>query len=1282
MRTIILFLFIILSCFLYGGLYNNQPHLYWNNGTPELLQNPELWGVSGYLVEFDPETWEGNTEAGSLHLDNAAGYFYQGETDYPANPYMIYTMKDAEKIYIGVRVWDEVIGDQGTGGRMDRSDFIQYRIDGNNCNVDYQPGLVSEEDWTAEGWTQETSWAQWMQDNPDEARLFIGGVVHNGEWTTLPAANGETAQTNIWHTGNTISANYTIGNTIEGDQINWGSSTGIWEEGYWINTWWDIATLMNGNMANWENSIGLDIVCKDVDGEQLFANNDHNRLWLSGPLGTDGEIISNLFFGPGSEQIPPVSPDYQAVRWVCAQPRLWATVTELPVNDNIIINEFAVSNAEICLDPDHKDFCDWIELYNNNATAVEIGGMYLTDDLMQPTKWMIPPGTTIPALGYYLFWADEYDEGDHTNFALSQNGEEIGLSDSEGNLIDQVIYDEIASDISMGRFIFGWRYWGEPSPGAENTGSSSFSQEFSCNVNFNLAAGYYPGAIQLTISSDEPADIFYTIDGSYPWSTSLQYTAPIQIDSTCVIRARAIEAGLLPGEVGSATYFIAETQNLRSVSISLNPEYYWDDEIGIYPLGNGYDGVIWETANFYQDWERPVNIEIFDDAEQIINQRAGLKISGGGPRKVPQRSMAVYGKDKYGDDDFDHELFDWKEVDSFRRLNLRNSGNDWEYTLLRDAMMQNIVHDRMDIDFLAYQPTEVFINGQYWGILNMREKADEHWVRDNYGLIPEDDEFDMIAMQDEILAGDMLNWNDFYSYLENNSLAAPQNYAYVCSKIDVNEYINYMLTQVYVGNSDWPGHNLKYWRERTPEGKWRWLIFDLDFGFGLSQYNAGQPWLNTLEYVSAPNGTNHNPPWSTLIIRRLLENEGFVNEFAQRMMTHINTTFAPDRVIGIIDEMESVLEPAIERHIEIWGDTDTYHQDNSFATIEQWHDNVDVMRDYATLRGDYVIGHIINKFNWIYNFTGVNITNADPDEGRILINNVEMIGTSYAGNNFTNIPIRIEAVPDNGYIFSGWDELPEAGDSLNILLTGPLTLTAHFEPDSPPPPITLVINEFMADNETFMMDNAGEFDDWIEIYNYGNEVVDIGGLYFSDDQTELTKWQIPAGNPQTLLNAGDYLILWADSDCEQGVLHLDFKLSADGEEIFMTRNDGYSVIDSVIFAAQLPDISYGRYPDAGFNWYFMDNPTPSLPNYIFDHLFGDIDDNGSVDAYDCALLLQYIVGLYEGEWQPWQSIIADVDLNNCLEAYDAALILRYVAGMIPELPVNGRRNCEDVKLRK
>lgn len=143
---------------------------------------------------------------------------------------------------------------------------------------------------------------------------------------------------------------------------------------------------------------------------------------------------------------------------------------------------------------------------------------------------------------------------------------------------------------------------------------------------------------------------------------------------------------------------------------------------------------------------------------------------------------------------------------------------------------------------------------------------------------------------------------------------------------------------------------------------------------------------------------------------------------------------------------------------------------------------------------------------------------------------------------------------------------------------------------------TIVINEFMADNAETISDPYGDYDDWIEVFNFGNEPVDIGGLYITDDFAEPTKYQIPQGNDSTIIQPQGFLLLWADEDLEQGVLHLDIKLSKTGEEIAFYKPDGATLIDSVSFGQQTTDVSFGRLPNGSSNWTFFDDPTPGSTN--------------------------------------------------------------------------------------
>ena len=156
-------------------------------------------------------------------------------------------------------------------------------------------------------------------------------------------------------------------------------------------------------------------------------------------------------------------------------------------------------------------------------------------------------------------------------------------------------------------------------------------------------------------------------------------------------------------------------------------------------------------------------------------------------------------------------------------------------------------------------------------------------------------------------------------------------------------------------------------------------------------------------------------------------------------------------------------------------------------------------------------------------------------------------------------------------------------------------------------PLSLVINEFMASNSSCNTDPQGQYDDWLEIYNYGTNAIDVGGMYLTDDLSDMTKWRIPAGNPTaTTIPAGGFMLIWADNDIADTGIHANFKLDAGGEEIGLYDSDGVTMIDSIIFADQTTDISFGRYPDAGDNWQVFVSPSPAAQNN--DEYLGEVAD--------------------------------------------------------------------------
>ncbi|MBN2355294.1 CotH kinase family protein, partial [candidate division KSB1 bacterium] len=782
-------------------------------------------------------------------------------------------------------------------------------------------------------------------------------------------------------------------------------------------------------------------------------------------------------------------------------------------------------NANTVLSPDFQEYEDWLEIYNAGDTAVDLSGYFLTDDPEETQKWCILLDTAIDPKGIVMFWADGKDQGIHTNFSLSKDGEWIGLCSNDGALIDSVRYGEQSADISFGRYPDGsdnWAFFNLPTPATANINPGY--KGMVDPPQFSILGGFYRGAWSVTLKTENPDEIIhYTRDGSLPSQMSEIYTSPILLLSTTVLRAQSVRPGWLPSPVMTHTYFIDETTELPVVSIATDPANLWDDEIGIYVEGtNGIPGYCsTEPKNWNQPWERPISLEMYEANRTLAFKiNAGVQIGGGCTRKYPQKSLAVYVRAKYGPSKINYRIFPDKPIDRFNNILLRNSGQDWWRALYRDGMMHTLVKNHMDIDWVAYKPAIVFLNGEYWGIHGIREKYNEHYLESNYGIDAK--EIDILSGNARVDQGSAQYYTDMIDFINTHDMTVPAHYQWVTTQMDVNEYLDYTIAEIYFANSDWPGGNIKYWRQQGENNKWRWILFDTDLGFGA--HSRGQYNSNTLANATAISGSYYaNPPWATLLLRKLLENAEFRNQFIQRFAVHLNVTFNPQRVIGIIDSLQANIEAEIPRHIQKW------QQSTSFN--DGWYYHINVMREFAAKRPAHVINHLIAKFG-LSGSARLTVPYHDPAMGDIFFNGVKLPADSSTGIYLKDIPIQCKAVAKYGFRFVRWQGLSNSSDdSIEVILTADGRLQAIFARDESSVFSGLCLNEILALNDQSHCDENGEYDDWIELYNAGPEAIDIGGLYVTDDLSEPDMWQIPASSPQmTTIPPGEFLLLWADGD--------------------------------------------------------------------------------------------------------------------------------------------------------
>lgn len=808
----------------------------------------------------------------------------------------------------------------------------------------------------------------------------------------------------------------------------------------------------------------------------------------------------------------------------------------------------------------------------------------------------------------------------HTEFQLRREGEEIGLFAPDGVQVDAIEFGPQVTDVSFGRRQSGdpdWAFFATPTPGAANSAQGFEDSALNPVPDYSLPGGFYTGARAVQLSAAPGAVIRYSLDGSIPTAASTIYTASIDVEATRVIRARSFSDERLPSETITHTYFIDEESALPVVSIATNPANLWDDTIGIYV--DGTNGIISDDSglpkNSNQDWERPVSVEFFEpDGTLGFQLDAGGSIYGAFSRHFPQKSLGINARGKYGTDEIDYQIFLDTPLDRFKSFILRNAGNDWTTTMLDDEFMQTLVRGQMDIDTQAYRPAVVFLNGEYWGIHNIREKLNRHYLASHHGVDP--DLVSILEADSAVKTGSAEHYSDLVDFMEASDMTLAQTYDYVGTQLDINEFMNHQIVQIYLGAGDNFFKNVKYWHPGTDSGRWRWFLYDTDHGFSNSRNN-------TLRVATNPDAENRfgDISWGTFMLRKLLENSTFRDEFIQRFARHINTTFDPDRVSQIADSLQQNIASEMPRHIVRWRGQcatnlfgETCHRVDSMA---DWNREVDKLRSFAPARAGRVRGHVVAHFG----LSGTaSLTLDSSPAGEIVVNGG--VVPDGEGVYFKDVPLQIRAVPNAGFRFLRWQGLTDDDSpSISVPLTTDATLSATFEAVEAVAGLSVAINEFMAVNDSTYADEHGDYDDWIELYNRGDEPVDVGGLYLTDDLDQPTKWQLPMSSPDsTTIEPKGFLVLWADGDPDQGILHLDLKLSGSGEQIGLLQISGPDtmMVDSLSFGEQATGVSFGRLPDGEGEFSLLNHPSPAEANATMTWVEGEDQEESVPQRFGLA----------------------------------------------------------------
>ncbi len=685
------------------------------------------------------------------------------------------------------------------------------------------------------------------------------------------------------------------------------------------------------------------------------------------------------------------------------------------------INE-AISDNESGLVDAFGKTSDWIELYNSSSETVNLANYCIGDKIDEKCLWPLPPVQLAPG-GFQVIFASGRDtifQEAHANFKLSRRGELLYLRHTNGTIIDSLGIPSLPEDFSYGRFRDGEAatfFFVDPSPGISNNMRSPIPQ--AARPSFGEEQVFFEEAFDLTLAcSGSNCSIRYTLDGSEPDEESLLYEGPILVEETQTIRCRSYRPGMIPSEPQSRTYYIDVETDLPILSFHTDPDYLFDWEEGIFIKGPDADSLYphW-GANYWKDIDIPVQVEWLENrTAKPLSFELEARIHGGTTaRNQAMKSLRFNSNIAYGDLTINHTFFPEKNLDHYRRLVIRNASGDFNVAHLRDAFLSRyFLRENLNIDLLAHRPLEWYVNGEYWGLINLREKVDEFYLSNDYGADPTN--LDLLEEEDFPIAGSFELFDSLQSYIDRNDLSDPAVFEYVSSQIDLASMADYFIVETYVNNTDWPVNNIKFWRERKEGSKWRYILFDLDATMGRFPWTVARQ--DGLAIAMAKEESRH-----VLLLKELWTNETYRHYFINRYADLINSTFTPERFSAEIQSSADEIRKPIQRHLQRW-----------YGDFDRWENEaIPQLLEFATDRPDYARQHLQDFFQ-LDRQVELQLQTYPAGAGTIKINTIQAEELPWRGVYYAGVPVEISIEPAPGYRFSHWESLAafDRETSLNL----------------------------------------------------------------------------------------------------------------------------------------------------------------------------------------------------------------------------------------------------------
>lgn len=673
----------------------------------------------------------------------------------------------------------------------------------------------------------------------------------------------------------------------------------------------------------------------------------------------------------------------------------------------VVINEIMQSNVDFMMAG--HDFPDsWVELYNGSNKKIKIdnyrigpSNIYDKSQRIAQTVEYIEPG------GHLLLFCDKTTGTPfHYSFNLEADKGQLFLFDNSGIAIDSLSYEKMpAPNVAFGRMTDGsgeWQYEMTPTPGAPN--NSAGSNYISSEPVFSSEGHLMTGAETITISipQDMPEDtrIHLTLDGSEPtWESASATQFTLQIDKSTIVRAKLLSHEMLPIRSTTHSYiFHPRETGLPIVSIATDSTYLYSSSEGI--LSNdSTDGM----PNYSYEWRRPANFEYFrtSDRPAVFNQSGEMAVSGGATRAMPQKSIKCYAKKRFGKKNFKGDFWrDKPEVTKVKSFTLRNGGNNCKAARIIDAAVQKFFGTNLDeIDWQAYEPVIVYINGVYKGVYGFRERSNEDYVTSNYDVDEEDVEVGT-ASSYMSSRSDTPHFNELLKLYGRDDVT----YEELAGAMNVENFMNVFIAECYASNTDFPHNNVSFWTQTNDKPCWNWILKDLDFvtnhgsSFDMFKYMLGTEDTETTEYQLSQRA-------NVIVARKLYERMMSFPEFRDRFIatyaTYLGDFLRPDVCLPVVRAMDEEIIDEI---------APTFAAYDNMSTLKKHNIYIDRFYNYITLRPDIVYRQMADYFH-LGETIPVCITNEGEGDKGITICGSPLRTGRFCGAWFTQFPLSIET-PD------------------------------------------------------------------------------------------------------------------------------------------------------------------------------------------------------------------------------------------------------------------------------